>query len=252
MTSDRIEHEFGIPIPGEILEPEQWAKTALKKLPAAGPVDWTEIFGRAAPLLVDLGCGNGRFLLGSAIAHRDWNHVGVDFLPLVLRYATRRANHRGLSNIRFAAVDGQQFVSKYLGDGTVREIHCYHPQPYYERHQIGRRLLKPQLFAEMLRALEPGGTFVVQTDNLPYWKHIANIAPHFFDFTPRDAPWPDAPFGRTRREILDLQRQLPVYRGIGIAKRMSFPEAQALAAKLPQPNFHAGRPPRELDDEERE
>src|ERR1043166_3455246 len=63
MTQRVIEREFGVPIPGEILEPSQWTKTALKKLPAAGPIDWETIFGRRAPLIVDIGCGNGRYLL---------------------------------------------------------------------------------------------------------------------------------------------------------------------------------------------
>jgi len=252
MTTDRIELEFGIPIPGEVLEPEEWASTALKKLPPAGPIDWTAIFDRAAPLVVDLGCGNGRFLLASAIAHPDWNHVGVDFLPVVLRYATRRANHRGLSNIRFAAVDGHQLVSKYLADASVREIHCYHPQPYHERHQMGRRLLAPRFFAELTRVLEPGGTFIVQTDNAAYWKYIVAIAPAFFDFSEPTQPWPDAPAGRTRREILARRRNLTIHRGVGIVKPMTFADAQALAATLPLPTFHAGRPVRGLDDEERE
>src|ERR1700722_20280959 len=62
-----IEREFGVPIPGTILEPERWARTALKKLPPEGPLDVVALFGRYAPLIVDLGCGNGRFLLGSAL-----------------------------------------------------------------------------------------------------------------------------------------------------------------------------------------
>jgi tRNA (guanine-N7-)-methyltransferase len=247
-----IEHEFGIPIPGEVLPPEKWARTALKKLPPLGPIDWAGVFGRSAALIVDLGCGNGRFLLGSALAHPDWDHVGVDFLPLVLRYATRRANQRGLSNIRFAAVDGQQFVTRFLGDHSVREVHCYHPQPYYERHQIGRRLLAPKFLAELTRVLEPGGQFIVQTDNAPYWRYITNVAPQFFDFAVLDRPWPDAPAGRTRREILARKRQLAVFRGVGTVKPMDHDAAVALAATLPAPNFHAGRPPRGLDDEERE
>lgn len=249
---EQVEHEFGIPIPGEVLPPEQWAKTALKKLPEVGPIDWPTLFGRIAPLVVDLGCGNGRFLLGSAITRPDYDHVGVDFLPLVLRYATRRANHRGLANIRFAAIDGQRFVTKYLGDRSAREIHCYHPQPYYERHQIRRRLLTPRFFAELVRVLEPGGTFTVQTDNAPYWKYIEQTAPKFFKFEPRTEPWPDAPAGRTRREILARKRNLPIHRGVGVVKDMSFDEALTLADTLPPATFHAGKPPRGLDAEERE
>src|SRR5215510_56972 len=114
-----IEREFGVPIPGEILEQARWTKTALKKLPPPGAMAWETIFGRQAPLVVDIGCGNGRFLLGSALARSDHDHVGIDILPLVLRYATRRANQRGLGNIRFAACDGQRFLGTYVADGSL-------------------------------------------------------------------------------------------------------------------------------------
>src|SRR5262245_33331304 len=152
-----IEREFGVPIAGEVLDPSRWTKTALKKLPPPGPIDWGAIFGRRAPLIVDIGCGNGRFLLSSAVARPDHDHVGIDILPLVLRYATRRANQRGLGNVRFAAIDGQRFVSEYLAPASVREIHVYHPQPFHDPRRSGRRLLTPAFLAQVHRVLEPAG-----------------------------------------------------------------------------------------------
>src|SRR5205085_1874834 len=104
MKERRIEREFGVPVPGVILPPQQWTRTALKKLPPQGPLDWSALFGRVAPVVVDIGCGNARFLIGSAFWRREHDHLGIDILPLSLRYATRRANQRGLTNIRFAAL----------------------------------------------------------------------------------------------------------------------------------------------------
>src|SRR4051794_9689669 len=114
-----IEREFGVPIAGEILDPSEWTQTALKKLPAQGPLDLEALFGRKAPLVVDLGCGNARFLLGSAVWRPDHDHLGIDILPVVIRYATRRANQRGLRNMRLAVVDGQRLLEQYLPPGSV-------------------------------------------------------------------------------------------------------------------------------------
>src|SRR5262245_46457794 len=105
----RIEREFGVAFPGEIVDPAQWTKTALKRLPVSGRLDWKELFGRDAPVVLDLGCGNGRYLIGSAWWRRDHDHLGLDILPVVIRYATRRANQRGLSNIRFAVGHAHEF-----------------------------------------------------------------------------------------------------------------------------------------------
>ena len=86
----KIEREFGVPIAGEILEPEFWTQTALKKLPNQGTLDLNELFGRTAPLIVDVGCGNGRFILGSSVWRESHDHLGADILPVVIRYATKR------------------------------------------------------------------------------------------------------------------------------------------------------------------
>ncbi len=168
----QIEREFGVPFAGEILEPERWTRTALKKLPESGPLDLEGVFGRKAPLVVDLGCGNGRFLLGSAVWKPDHDHLGIDVLPVVIRYATRRANQRGLTNIRFAVVDGQRLLEQYLPAGCAAEIHCYHPQPYYNPVEVYRRLITPGFLVLVHRTLVPGGLFVIQTDNPGYWKYI--------------------------------------------------------------------------------
>lgn len=247
-----IEREFGVPIPGKILDPSRWTKTALKRLPAEGPLDIATIFGRRAPLIVDLGCGNGRFLLGSALARPDFDHIGIDILPMVLRYATRRANQRGLANVRFAAIDAQRFVGEYLRADSVREIHCYHPQPYHDVEEAHKRLLTPAFLAQVQHVLEPGGQFVVQTDNAPYWDYFRSIVTPFFDSHEQSGPWPDTPKGRTRREILAMRRRYPVYRGSGVVKKMAMDEALAIARTLPLPTFNAGPRRRELDQLERE
>jgi tRNA (guanine-N7-)-methyltransferase len=247
------EREFGVPVPGNILEPAQWTQTAWKKLPAPGPLDQVAHFGRAAPLVVDLGCGNGRFLIGSALRRPEYDHIGIDILPMVLRYATRRGNQRGLGNLRFAAIDAQRFLALYLAALSVREIHCYHPQPHHDFRDASRRLLTPGFLAQVHGVLEAGGTFQVQTDNAPYWKYLQGTLPRFFDFHEQQGPWPDAPKGRTRREILALTRRYPIYRGWGtVKKELTSEEISALVKELPPADFDAGPRHRDLDRLERE
>jgi tRNA (guanine-N7-)-methyltransferase len=243
-----IEEEFGVPIPGRILPESEWARTAIKRLPPPGPLDWPAIFGREAPVVLDLGCGNGRFTLLSALSRPGFDHIGVDLLPVVIRYATRRANHRGLHHVRFAVKDAETFLAAYVPEASVAEIHLYHPQPYHDPRQAHRRLLTPRVLADIHRGLERGGLFVIQTDNPDYWSYITQVAPVFFDFHQQDGPWPDVPEGRSRREILARSRGLRIFRGQGRRRdEVTRDSALALAESLPAPTFRSRGPWCDLD-----
>ena len=246
-----IEREFGVPIAGEILNRSQWTQTALKTLPFNRRLSWETLFGRKASVVLDIGCGNGRFLIGSAVWRPELDHLGIDVLPVVIRYATRRGNQRGLHNLRFAVCDGLRFLQQYVEPGSVHEIHCYHPQPYYDPAQVSRRLITPEFLALCHATLVPNGLFFIQTDNPGYGRYIREVVPFFFDFEEALKPWPDAPKGRTRREIIALKRGLTVFRGSGRARiGLSGEEAVRLAQVLPPPRFDADRPLRDLDEME--
>jgi tRNA (guanine-N7-)-methyltransferase len=245
---EAMETDFGVPFAGNIQPRELWTQTALKKYPDGRPLDWTELFGRSAPVVLDLGCGNGRFLLGSAVNRPDCDHLGVDTLPVVIRYARRRGNQRGLTNLKYAVGGGRELLANHVAPSTVAEIHCYHPQPYYDPALVHRRLITPKFLALAHRALTPGGLFVIQTDNPGYWRYVQALAPVFFDFVEGRGPWPDAPRGRTRREIIARSKKLPIFRGVGTAKaRLSADHAVRLAESMPPPVFDANRRLRQLD-----
>ena len=214
LESDR---EFGVAFPGTLLPPEQWAKTALKAIPP-GPIDFAALFGRVAPLVLDLGCGNGRSTILSAITRPTHDHFGIDTLPVVIRYARKRGNNRGCHNVKFAVIGGHELLANHIAPGSVHEIHVYHPQPYYEASQVHRRLITPEFLYFAHRSLSDDGELILQTDNPGYWRYIKEVVPAFFEFHERVGRWPDSPKGRTRREILALKRGLPVSRGVGVRR----------------------------------
>src|SRR5437867_2778780 len=98
MTGDR-EFELGVPFPGRVLPADRWTKTAYRD--DGKPFDWNRVFGRSAPRVVDLGCGSGRYVIGSALMRPDHDHLGIDVVDRLAREAARRADQRGLENVRF-------------------------------------------------------------------------------------------------------------------------------------------------------
>jgi tRNA (guanine-N7-)-methyltransferase len=242
-----IEREFGVPFPGRIVPQKEWTQTALKEMPP-GHLDFKSLFGRDAPVVLDLGCGNGRSTIHHAMIRPECDFLGIDPLPVVIRYARKRGNQRGMTNVKFAVLGGLELVRDHVAPGIVAGVFVYHPQPYYDPATVHRRLVTPEFLYRVHRCLVPGGEFVIQTDNPGYWKYIREVVPFFFEFHERIGRWPDAPKGRTRREILAMKRGLPVFRGHGTALRTISPDDVArLADTLPPPTFDADRRLRQLD-----
>jgi tRNA (guanine-N7-)-methyltransferase len=126
-----------------------------------------------------------------------------------------------LSNTRFAVIGGRELLASHIAPGTVREIHVYHPQPYYRVEEIGRRLLTPEFLGLAHAALEPGGLFVVQTDHAAYWSYLHETMSALFSLTPQ----------------LARRVGLPVFRGVGV--RREGVDVAGIVDGLPAPTFVA-------------
>jgi tRNA (guanine-N7-)-methyltransferase len=238
--SESEDDDYGVPIPGTVAPQEQWARTAIKRLPTPGFLDWKAIFGREAPVVLDLGCGNGRFVISSAVERPQIDHVGIEILPVVIRYATRRANQRGLSNVRLAVIGAYEFLAQYVAPASTAEIHLYHPQPYKDSAKKQRRLLTPDFLALAHRSLIAGGQLVLQTDNKSYWQYLRGVMPLLFDFQELTGRWPDAPQGRTRREIYARRQGMKIFRGQGQPRPELTAEAiEQIVLRAPRPDFSA-------------
>jgi tRNA (guanine-N7-)-methyltransferase len=177
-------------------------------------------------------------VIASALARPQVDHLGIEILPVVIRYATRRANQRGLANVRLAVIGAYEFLAQYVAPASVAEIHLYHPQPYRDDEKQHRRLLTPEFLGLVHRSLSAGGLVVLQTDNKAYWQYVRRVAPLLFEFEELGGRWPDAPAGRTRREIYARQHGLKVYRGQGRPRSELTAEAmEAIIRTAPRPNF---------------
>lgn len=203
--------------------------------------DWRTAFGREAPHVVDLGCGNGRWLVASALARPHVDHLGIDLVPPAVRLGSLRAGQRGLTNCKLAWGDATEFALERSARASLDEVHLYHPQPYADRSKAARRQLTPEVLLALHRALKAGGLFVFQTDNPAYAAYAREVVPALFEWREIEGAWPDAPEGRTLREIVARSQGLPIVRAEARRRELADEEAERFAARLPPPSFEATR-----------
>ena len=133
-------------------------------------LDLPKIFGRAAPLQVDLGCGDGSFLCSLAERFPDKNFLGIERLAgRVAKTAGKAAN---IGNVRVLHAETAYAVRYLLPECSVETFYLLFPDPWPKRRHHRRRIFTRIFLDSIFRALEPDGLLRVATDDLDYFRQI--------------------------------------------------------------------------------
>jgi tRNA (guanine-N7-)-methyltransferase len=152
------------------------ANSALELIPQTyvAALDLLAIFGRRAPLQVDLGCGEGSFLCELARRQPEKNLLGIDKLAGRVQKACRKAAE--LQNVRFLNVESSYAVRYLLPESSVETFYLLFPDPWPKRRHHRRRIVTPEFLSSINVALEGNGTIYIATDHLDYFEEIERIA----------------------------------------------------------------------------
>jgi len=132
------------------------------------PPRWEEIFGRMAPLAVEIGFGNGEFLAEMAKIHADWNWVGFETSLTCMVKAGRKLAQSGIRNARLALLDGKFGLRELFQDGSVAQVYVNFPCPWPKSRHAERRLVDEGFAQTLAAVLAPKGEFHLVTDALWY------------------------------------------------------------------------------------
>ena len=141
----------------------------------SGPGDWPAIFGRRAPLVVEIGFGKDDFLLARAAACPERDHVGVERDPERVRTFLRRAAERGLTNVRALPVSAELALSQCFEEHSVAEIHVYFPDPWPKERHARNRVVQAWFAEAVHRVLAPDGVLRLATDDGPYAAQMLGV-----------------------------------------------------------------------------
>jgi tRNA (guanine-N7-)-methyltransferase len=193
MTGSRYDRYFEI-MAGRsaLIDPREDREVDLTEIEP--PIDWRDLFGNDNPVEVEIGCGNGRFLLEAAKRHPEINYVGIERarkfadrtrerLMKQIEYTGQFPNERDsrpFSNIRLVWSDAPYFVSRYVADGSVKAYHVYFPDPWPKKRHHKRRLFRNEVWLRGLtQTLDPdSGHIRIATDYAAYFYEIHHRLTH--------------------------------------------------------------------------
>lgn len=159
-----------------------------------------EIFGEDGTCEVDLGCGDGGFLLAMAEHYPETRFLGIERLLGRIRKVCQESDRRGLTRIRGLRAESRYFLEWMIAPGSISRLHYLFPDPWPKEKHHKKRLIQDSFIPVLHRALAPDGEMLFKTDHEDYfyWVHDKMSASPLF--TP--APWNASFYPKT-----DFQRQ---------------------------------------------
>jgi tRNA (guanine-N7-)-methyltransferase len=134
-----------------------------------------DVFGRTAPLEVEIGSGKARFLIAAARACPAHHFLGIERALAYYRICRDRLERLALPNASMVRADARIFVTASLAPASVRAFHVYFPDPWPKKRQKKRRLLDGVFLETLASRLEPGGLVRVATDHPDYGTGLAPL-----------------------------------------------------------------------------
>jgi tRNA (guanine-N7-)-methyltransferase len=154
-------------------------------------------FGRTAPLVVEIGSGQGENVVEAADARPDRDHLAVEVYVPGLAQTIVRAGHRrdreGLPNLRLLQVDAAELLATSLPEGSVEELWVFFPDPWPKSRHHKRRLVTPSFAALAARVLRPGGVWRLATDWAEYAEQMLAVGEASPQFRNAHGPGARAP-----------------------------------------------------------
>jgi tRNA (guanine-N7-)-methyltransferase len=140
------------------------------------PRDFAAAFGRAAPLVLEIGFGNGEQLVHAAITEPGRNHLGIEVHRPGVGRLLNAAAAAGLANLRVMRHDAVEVLQHEVAPGTLSEIRIYFPDPWPKVRHHKRRLVQPEFVALAASRLWPGGVLHLATDWQDYANQMLSVA----------------------------------------------------------------------------
>ena len=142
---------------------------------AAGKLVLDVVFGRSAPVIMEIGFGNGESLVQMALDQPDTDFLGVEVHRPGIGRMLIRIKELNLNNLRVVREDATEVLKGHIAKDALDGVHIFFPDPWPKKRHHKRRLLQAKFIRLIEDALRPGGRLHIATDWQEYAEQIVEV-----------------------------------------------------------------------------
>ena len=151
-------------------------------LAVEGEIKPAQLFGRSAPVTLEIGFGNGASLAEMAANEPDSDFIGIEVHRPGVGHLLRKLEQRELGNVRVFCHDAVEILEQNIADACLHRALLFFPDPWPKKKHHKRRIVQPAFVALVARKLKTGGHFHMATDWQPYAEHMLTVMEASQDF----------------------------------------------------------------------
>jgi tRNA (guanine-N7-)-methyltransferase len=152
---------------------EHWPQKGLQR--ESGMLNYADVFGREAPVVLEIGFGMGASLVTMAKAAPEKNFIGIE----VHRPGVGRLLHlmaeQGVDNIRAYCDDAVEVLAQCIPDASLDGVQIFFPDPWHKKKHNKRRLIQPEFVQKLRKKLKVGGVIHLATDWQDYAEQMLEV-----------------------------------------------------------------------------
>jgi len=161
---------------------ELWPRFGIE--PGDDLLDFSAAFGRRAPVVLEIGFGNGNALAALAAQHPQNNYLGIEVHRPGVGHLLRRLHDKSLANVRVLCVDAKEVLARNIPDASLAAVYLLFPDPWPKQRHHKRRLVQPEFIELVRRKLKPRGVLHLATDWQDYAEHMQAVLAASSGFAP--------------------------------------------------------------------
>ena len=133
------------------------------------------LFGRTAPVVIEIGFGMGKSLVEMAAAAPEKNFIGIEVHRPGIGACLADAQEQGVPNLRVYEHDAVEVLADCIADGSLSRMQLFFPDPWHKKRHHKRRIVQPAFVEKLRSKLAIGGVFHMATDWENYAEHMLEI-----------------------------------------------------------------------------